>query len=61
LQMIESTHKRYAYVFSNILESDYHKMYYHPFRQINVTVPQALDMTVWHAKHHLEHILVALG
>jgi uncharacterized damage-inducible protein DinB len=61
LQMIESTHKRYAYVFSNIPASDYGRTYYHPFRQINVTVPQALDMTVWHSRHHYGHILIALG
>ena len=61
LQMIESTHKRYGYLFSNIAESDYHRTYYHPFRQINVTLPQTMDMTVWHAKHHLKHIEIALG
>jgi len=60
LQMIESTHKRYAYVFSNIPVSDYERTYYHPFRQINVTLPQALDMTVWHAMHHFGHIEIAL-
>ena len=61
LQMIESTHKRYAYVFSNILESDYGRTYYHPFRQISVNLLQAIDMTVWHAKHHLGHIEIALA
>ena len=60
LMMIESTHNRYAYLFENIAESEYYKTYYHPFRQINVTIPQAIDMTVWHANHHLEHILIAL-
>jgi hypothetical protein len=60
LQMIESTHNRYAYLFENIAESDFAKTYYHPFRQINVTIPQAIDMTVWHAKHHLGHIEIAL-
>lgn len=61
LLMIESTHKRYAYLFANIPESDYHRTYYHPFRQINVTLLQAIDMTVWHTKHHLGHIEIALG
>jgi DinB superfamily len=61
LQMIESTHKRYAYLFSNIPVSDYQRTYYHPFRQLNVNLPQAIDMTVWHAKHHLGHIEIALG
>ena len=61
LMMIESTHNRYAYVFENIAESDYFKTYYHPFRQLHITIPQAIDMTVWHAKHHFEHIRIALG
>lgn len=61
LQMIESTHKRYAYVCLNISESDYNRTYYHPFRQIDVTLPQAIDMTVWHTKHHLRHMEIALG
>ena len=61
LMMIESTHNRYAFLFENIAESEYAKSYYHPFRQLYITIPQALDMTVWHAKHHFEHIRIALG
>ena len=60
LMMIEGTHNRYAYLFKNIPESEYRRTYYHPFRQIDVTIPQALDMTVWHAKHHFGHIMIAL-
>ena len=61
LMMIESTHNRYAYLFENIAESEYTKSYYHPLRQLHITIPQALDITVWHAKHHFEHIRIALG
>jgi hypothetical protein len=61
LQMIESTHKRYAYLFANIPESSYARTYYHPFRQIDVSLRKALSMTVWHLKHHLGHIQIALG
>ena len=61
LMMIESTHNRYAYVFENIDRIDYHRTYYHPFRQLHITIPQAIDMTVWHAKHHFEHIRIALN
>jgi uncharacterized damage-inducible protein DinB len=60
LQMIKSTHNRYASLFAGISSSDYTRSYYHPFRQINVTIPQALDMVVWHAKHHLGQIEIAL-
>jgi hypothetical protein len=61
LQMILSTHSRYAYVFKNISEADYSRAYYHPFRQILVNAPQALDMVVWHLRHHLTHIEIALA
>jgi uncharacterized damage-inducible protein DinB len=61
LQMIVATHNRYVQLFSGIATADYTRGYYHPFRQINVTIPQALDMIVWHAKHHLGHIKIALG
>ena len=61
LMMIESTHNRYAYLFENIAESEYTKSYYHPLRQLHITIPQALDITVWHAKHHFEHIRIALN
>jgi hypothetical protein len=61
LNMIEATHRRYVSVFSYIPVSDYGRTYYHPFRQHNVNLPQALDMVVWHAKHHLGHIRIALG
>ena len=60
LMMIESTHNRYSFLFENIAESEYTKSYYHPFRQLHITIPQAIDMTVWHAKHHFEHIRIAL-
>ena len=60
LAMIESTHNRYVYLFENIDRIDYDKTYYHPFRQLHITIPQAIDMTVWHAKHHFEHIQIAL-
>ena len=61
LAIIESTHNRYVYLFESIAESDYGKTYYHPLRQLHITIPQAIDMTVWHAKHHFEHIRIALG
>ena len=61
LAIIESTHNRYIYLFENIAVSDYPRTYYHPFRQLHITIPQALNMTVWHAKHHFEHIRIALG
>jgi uncharacterized damage-inducible protein DinB len=61
LQMISSTHGRYGYLFAQLSESDYQRTYFHPFRQLSVNLPQAIDMVLWHAKHHYEHIRIALG
>jgi hypothetical protein len=60
LLMIESVHKRYVFLFKSLTEDQYPKSYFHPFRQVHVTLTQALSMIVWHLKHHLAHIEIAL-
>jgi DinB superfamily len=60
LQMIKGAHTRYAILFASVSASDHSKTYYHPHRKINVTMPQGLDMALWHAKHHYHHICIAL-
>jgi hypothetical protein len=42
-------------------EEEFQRGYYHPIRQIYIKLIDALDMGAWHAKHHLEHIKLALG
>jgi hypothetical protein len=60
LGILEGVHDRLAYLFVNLTETDWERAYYHPFRQINVAFPAALDMIIWHAQHHLAHIRLAL-
>ena len=60
LLMIESVHRRFVFLFERLETSVYTKSYYHTGRQLFVTLPQTLDMIVWHLKHHLAHIDIAL-
>lgn len=60
LAILEGLHERLAYLYEHLPEADLQKAYYHPFRQINVSLGQALDMVVWHAQHHLAHIRLTL-
>ncbi|MBO0934277.1 YfiT family bacillithiol transferase [Fibrella aquatilis] len=60
LALLESLHERLAYLYERLDEADLQKAYYHPFRQVNVTLAQAIDMVVWHGQHHLAHIRLAL-
>jgi hypothetical protein len=61
LILLDGTHRRLAFLAKNLTEADLERTYYHSFRQLNVTLAQGLHMVVWHAKHHFEHIKIALN
>ena len=61
LAILEGVHERLAYLYKHLSEADLQRAYYHPFRQMNVSLAQAIDMVVWHAEHHLAHIRLALA
>jgi len=61
LLMIEGTHARWANLLEQMSEEEFRRGYYHPLRQLYITLLDALDMGAWHAKHHLAHIKLALG
>ena len=61
LAILEGVHDRLAYLYEHLPEADLQRGYYHPFRQVNVSLAQAIDMVVWHAEHHLAHIRLALA
>jgi len=60
LAILEGVHERLAYLYEHLPAADLQRAYYHPFRQLNVSLAQAIDMVVWHAQHHLAHIRLAL-
>lgn len=61
LALLDGLHERLAYLFERLPEPDWQRAYYHPFRQLNVSLASALDMVVWHGQHHLAHIKLALA
>lgn len=61
LAILDGVHQRLAYLYERLSETELQKAYYHPFRQLNVSLPQALDMVVWHGQHHLAHIRLAMS
>jgi len=61
LAIFEGTHARYAYLAGTLNEEQFARKYYHPTRKFWFDQKQALAMSVWHVKHHLAHIDLALG
>jgi hypothetical protein len=60
LIMIEGITKRFVHLMRSLNEKQYEIAYYHPVRKIMLNQKQAIAMTAWHVKHHLEHIRIAL-
>jgi uncharacterized damage-inducible protein DinB len=61
LDMLESITKRYIHLIQSLNETQQEISYYHPVRKIMLNQKQAIAMTAWHVKHHLEHIKIALA
>jgi hypothetical protein len=61
LELIIAIHNKYKELYSKLSPEQLSRSYYHKMRDLNIPLPQALDMTVWHLKHHLAHINIALN
>lgn len=60
LLILEGVHQRWAHLCETLSEADWKRVYYHPVRQRDLSLEQALAIAVWHARHHLAHIGLAL-
>jgi hypothetical protein len=61
LDMFESITKRYVYLMRALDERQLGISYYHAVRKATFNQKQAIAMSAWHVRHHLEHIRIALG
>lgn len=61
LHMFEGITKRFVYLIKSLNEQQQQIAYYHPVRKIMLNQKQAVSMSAWHVRHHLEHIRIALG
>lgn len=60
LLMIDGITRRFVYLMRSLSEEQHAIAYYHPVRKTMLNQKQAIAMTAWHVKHHLEHIRIAL-
>jgi uncharacterized damage-inducible protein DinB len=59
--LLEATHKRWVHLMKTMAIQDFDRTFFHPLRNVNLTLAQALSMAAWHCRHHLGHIEVALN
>ena len=60
LDMFESIAKRFVHLIQSLNDEQLEIAYYHPVRKTMLNQKQAVAMSAWHVKHHLEHIKIAL-
>lgn len=61
LLMFEGITKRFVFLLRSLDEKALAIEYYHPVRKYNINQAQAIAMSAWHVRHHLEHIKIAAG
>jgi len=61
LQILDGVTARYVNLVRSLSEEQLALSYFHPLRQIWFNQKQALAMSAWHVRHHLEHIRLALS
>jgi hypothetical protein len=61
VMLLEATHKRWIHLMSTMTFEEYNRTFFHPLRNTNLTLAQALSMAAWHVRHHFEHIRIAIG
>lgn len=56
LQIIAGLHARWAVLLRNMSISDFDRAFFHPEQMREIDLGEALELYVWHSKHHLAHI-----
>lgn len=56
LQIIVGSHARWVVLMRGMSAADYQRGFIHPEQQRELSLAEALELYVWHSKHHLAHI-----
>ncbi len=56
LQIISGSHARWVVLMRAMSAADFDRAFFHPEQQREVSLAEALELYVWHSKHHLAHI-----
>ena len=61
LNMFESITRRHVQLMRSLTPEQQQVAYYHPIRKVMLDQKQAIAMSAWHVRHHLEHLKIALA
>ncbi|HYC84748.1 MAG TPA: DinB family protein [Chryseosolibacter sp.] len=61
LALLDAMTTRFVILMRSLTPAQQDIAYYHPIRKIMLTQKQAIAMSAWHVRHHLEHIRIALS
>ncbi|MFH1197198.1 MAG: putative metal-dependent hydrolase [bacterium] len=56
LNMLEALHRRLHSLLKNMTDEDFNKTYFHPEKDRNVSLNEALVLYEWHGRHHIAQI-----
>jgi len=56
LKIIEGIHQKWVILLNSLSESDFERVFFHPEKQIYISLKEAIGMSAWHYDHHLAHI-----
>ena len=56
LQIICGTHARWVVLLRSMAPSDFARAFFHPEQAREIALSEALELYVWHSRHHLAHI-----
>ncbi len=56
LALISGLHARFTVLLRSLSEKDLQRTFYHPQRQVDVSLDDNLALYAWHSRHHLAHI-----
>lgn len=60
LDLMDHMTRRFVHLIESLEPAQLDITYYHPVRKITLDQRQAISMSSWHVRHHLEHIRLAL-
>lgn len=56
LGIIEGTHARWATLMRGMSVAEFERAFVHPEQRREIALDEALELYVWHSRHHLRHI-----
>lgn len=56
LQIVSGTHARWVVLIRAMAAADFSRAFFHPEQEREIPLGEALELYIWHSRHHLAHI-----